>query len=241
MSYAFHDIKHIVQPYLDDLPAHLLHRADHFIPLREIFKKCRHYRIRLNPHKCVFYIETGRLLGFFVSKAAIHVDPSKVEAIIKLPPYSSLRQLQSLQGKVNFLRRFIPNYAEITKGFTQSLKKNTPFFWDEIANKSFDALKHVLTHAPLLHLPKYNQDYFLYLAASHSTIRMVLVQEDESGSEHVIYYLSQTLNPTELKYSHVEKVALAAVQVVQRFRHYVLLRKTTVISDCNPMIYIITK
>lgn len=70
---------------------------------------------------------------------------------------------------------------------------------------------------------------------------MVLVQEDEFGTEHVIYYLSRTLNPTELKYSHVEKLALATIQVVQRFRHYILLRKTTVISDCNPMIYIFTK
>jgi len=195
----------------------------------------------LNPHKCVFYIETGQLLGFVVSKAGIRVDPSKVEVIIKLPPPSSLRQLQSLQGKENFLRRFIPNYAEITKGFTWLLKQNTPFFWDEIANKSFDALKHMLTHAPLLHLPNYNQDYFLYLAASHSTIRIVLVHEHESGNEHVIYYLSQTLNPTELKYSHVEKLALVAVQAVQRFHHYILLCKTTVISDCNPMIYILTK
>lgn len=39
----------------------------------------------------------------------------------------------------------------------------------------------------------------------------------------------------------MEKLALAAVQVVQRFRHYILLRKTTVISYCNPMIYILTK
>jgi hypothetical protein len=29
MSYAFHDIKHIVQPCLDDLPAHSLHHSDH--------------------------------------------------------------------------------------------------------------------------------------------------------------------------------------------------------------------
>jgi hypothetical protein len=29
MSYAFHDIKHIVQPYLDDLPAHSMRRVDH--------------------------------------------------------------------------------------------------------------------------------------------------------------------------------------------------------------------
>ena len=104
MSYAFHDIKHIVQPYLDDLPAHSLRKADHLTHLRAIFMRCRHYRIRLNTHKCVFCIEMGCLLGFVVSKADIHVDPSKVEAIVKLPPPSSLRQLQSLQGKENFLR-----------------------------------------------------------------------------------------------------------------------------------------
>jgi len=99
MSYVFHDIKHIVQPYLDDLPAHSLHQADHLIHLQAMFMRCRHYRIRLNPHKCVFCIEVGRLLGFVVSKANIRVDPLKVEAIFKLPPPSSLRQLQSLQGK----------------------------------------------------------------------------------------------------------------------------------------------
>ena len=34
---------------------------------------------------------------------------------------------------------------------------------------------------------------------------------------------------------------MVAVQFVQQFCHYILLRKTTVISDCNPMIYILTK
>ena len=96
--------------------------------------RCRHYRIRLNPHKCVFCVESGRLLGFVVSKAGICVDLSKVEAIVNIPPSSTLRQLQSLQGKENFLRRFIPNYAELTKGSTRLLKQNVPFFWDEIAN-----------------------------------------------------------------------------------------------------------
>jgi hypothetical protein len=29
MSYAFHDIKHIVEPYLDELPTHSSHQRDH--------------------------------------------------------------------------------------------------------------------------------------------------------------------------------------------------------------------
>jgi hypothetical protein len=57
----------------------------------------------------------------------------------------------------------------------------------------------------------------------------------------VVYYLSKSLSPTEIKYSHVEKLALVVVQVVQRFRHYILLRKTTIISYCNPMQHILTR
>jgi hypothetical protein len=91
---------------------------------------------------------------------------------------------------VNFLRRFIANYAEITKGFMRLLKKYVPFLWDEATQCSFDALKHALITAPLLRPPNYNKDFLLYLAAAKSTIGMVLVQEDDSLSEYVIYYLS---------------------------------------------------
>jgi hypothetical protein len=146
-----------------------------------------------------------------------------------------------LQGKANFLRRFICNYAEITKGFMWLLQKNTPFIWDDAAQQSFNALKHALTHAPLLHPPKYTKDYILYLATSSSTIVNVLVQEDSNGEEHVIYYLSKSLSGPELQYSHVEKLALAVIIAVQRFCHYILLRTTTVIVDSNPMYHVLTR
>jgi hypothetical protein len=156
-------------------------------------------------------VESGRLLGFIISRQGIQVDPLKVEAILNLPPPSTLRQLQSLQGKGKFLRRFIPNYAEINRGFTRLLKKDLEFVWDTIANNAFEDLKLSLTRAPLLFPTDYSRDYFLYLAASEYTIGMVLVQEDDANDEHVIYYLSRSLMPTEIKYLHVEKLALAAV------------------------------
>ena len=67
MNFSFHDIKAIVEPYLDDLPAHFHKRIDRPNHLRLIFERCRYYKICLNPHKCVFCVESGRLLGFIVS------------------------------------------------------------------------------------------------------------------------------------------------------------------------------
>jgi hypothetical protein len=83
------------------------------------------------------------------------------------------------------------------------LKKDVPFFWDKVAQRSFYALKHALTTAPLLRPPNYNKDFLLYMATTESTIGMVLVQEDNSFSEYMIYYLSQGLVGLELNYSHI--------------------------------------
>jgi hypothetical protein len=58
---------------------------------------------------------------------------------------------------------------------------------------------------------------------------MVMVKEDDDLHENIVYYLSQNLGGPEIKYSHVEKLSLVIVHVVQRLRHYILLCKTTVV------------
>jgi hypothetical protein len=70
---------------------------------------------------------------------------------------------------------------------------------------------------------------------------MVLVQEDSSDEEHVIYYMSKILSGPELRYLHVEKLALETVITVQIFCHYILLHTTMVIADSNPRYHILTR
>jgi hypothetical protein len=133
MSFAFHDLKHIVEAYLDDLASCSRKRKDHPMHLRLIFERCRYFKIHLNPNKCSFCVTSRCLLGFIISTTEIMVYPLKVEAIVQLPPPRTILQLQSHQGKANFLQRFIANYAKITKGFMRLLKKDVPFLWDEAA------------------------------------------------------------------------------------------------------------
>jgi hypothetical protein len=74
MSFAFHDLKHIVEAYLDDLASHSRKRTDHPAHLRLIFERFRYFRIHLNPNKCSFCVTSGCLLGFIVSTREIMVD-----------------------------------------------------------------------------------------------------------------------------------------------------------------------
>ena len=135
----------------------------------------------------------GHLLGFVVSKDGIWIDPLKIAAIFALPASTNLLELQSLQGKEKFLRRFVCNFAKKMHGYMRLLKKDTPFFWDDQAQRAFDNLKHALTHSPVIHPLDYLKDFLLYVVASTTTIGMVLAQEDQNGLEHVIYYASKNL------------------------------------------------
>jgi hypothetical protein len=92
-----------------------------------------------------------------------------------------------------------------------------------------------------LNPPNYSRDYLLYITASEGMIGMVLVQEDDELCEHVVYYLSRNLVGPQLKYSHVEKLALDVVHAVQRLQHYIFLCRTTVVADVNLFQYIPTR
>ena len=87
----------------------------------------------------------------------------------------------------------------------------------------------------------YSHDFLIYVAASMETVGVVLFQEDEELHEHVIYYLSRNLIDVELRYSHVEKLALATVHAVQRLRHYILLRQNLCIAHINPFQFVLTR
>ena len=139
----------------------------------------------------------GHLLGFMVSKDGIRIDPLKIATILDILAPTNLLELQSLQVKAKFLRRFMCNFVEKMHDYMRLLKKNTPFFWDDQAQRAFDNIKHALTHSPVIHPPDYSKDFLLYIAASPTTIAMVLVQENLHDQEHMIYYASKNLMDSE--------------------------------------------
>lgn len=99
--------------YLDDLTAFSKSDQEHLEHLRQVFLFCRKYGISLNPKKSLFCLEEGKLLGHIISKYGIRIDPDRIEAILQVPHPRNIKELQAFLGKINFLRRFIPNLAEL--------------------------------------------------------------------------------------------------------------------------------
>jgi hypothetical protein len=130
MDHAFKDlIGKFMADYQDDLTIHSKIREKHIHHLREVFQRCRLYGISLNPKKCLFVVSKGNILGHIVNKEGIYIDPERVKAINELNPLTSKKGVQSFFGKINFVRRFVPDYATIVKPINALLKKDHRFEW----------------------------------------------------------------------------------------------------------------
>jgi len=116
--------------YLDDVTVFSQSDDEHLRHLQRFFEKCRRFGISLNPKKCLFGLEEGKLLGHIISKEGIKIDPRRIEAILKLEHPRNLKELQSFIRRINFLRRFIPNLAELLRNITNMLRKDVKIKWD---------------------------------------------------------------------------------------------------------------
>jgi len=100
-------------------------------------------------------MDEGKLIGHIISKEGIRIDPTQMEAIQKIDFPRSKKEIQSFNGKMNFLHCFMPNLVEHLRKITNMLKKYSVVKWTEEAIKSFNLVKLALSSAPMLINPDY--------------------------------------------------------------------------------------
>ena len=95
--------------------------------LEQVFKRCKEYKLRMNPMKCAFRVFVGKFLGFLVHHRGISVDPAKATAIATMKRPTMVRELKNFLGRVSYIRIFVPGLASVTCGLSKLLKKGTEF------------------------------------------------------------------------------------------------------------------
>jgi len=96
-----------VQAYVDNMVVTSHEREQHTVDLEELFATIAKYRLKLNPEKCVFGVETGKFLGFMLTERKIEANPDKCAAIIAMKSLASVKEVQQLTGRMAALSRFV--------------------------------------------------------------------------------------------------------------------------------------
>ena len=92
---------------MDDMLVKGRREDDHLDDLKETFDTFRSNNMKLNPSKCVFGVTARKFLGFMVSQRGIEVNSDKIRAIMEMTPPRNVKEVQSLNGKVAVLNRFV--------------------------------------------------------------------------------------------------------------------------------------
>ena len=103
------------------------------------------------------------------------------KAIDEAVPPTTKTELQSLLGKINFIRRFISNLSERILPFSPllKLKNDQEFKWGDIQQKAFEEIKEYMKCLPMLVPPQQGKPFKLYISADDKTIGSALMQEFE--------------------------------------------------------------
>jgi len=150
-------------------------------------------------------------------------------------------ELQSLIGKINFIKRFISNLSGKIKAFSLllKLKVDQEFVWETEQQLALDDIKKYLTNPLVLVPPQHRKPFRLYLSTDDTIIGSALIQEFE-GKERVIYYLSRRLVNAETRYLAIEKLYLCLYFSCIKLRHYLLSAECIVICKDDVVKYMLS-
>ncbi|GFX84467.1 retrovirus-related Pol polyprotein from transposon opus [Trichonephila clavipes] len=123
------------------------------------------------------------------------------------------KQLRSALGLCNFYRQYIPNFAKIALPLAELTKKKVPneIPWNKEAENAFQELKTALCGITELQVSDMEKPYYLHTDASQTAVGCCLGLLDGEDHIHAIAFGSQKLNPSQQKWSTIEREAYAII------------------------------
>ena len=248
--------------YLDDLIIYGKTIEEQEERLFKTLDRLRLYGLKVDPKKCVFFVKSVKHLGHIVSSDGIRPDADKTAALTDWPKPITLRELKSFLGFAGYYRRFVKDFSKIVKPLNKlcegyvppktlkkmSTKPSTPPLnmsskidkkWDESCQVAFDTIKERLITPPVLGYADLTSPFVIHTDASLTGLGACLYQM-QNGEMRVIAYASRGLNRSEMNYpAHKREFLALKWAITDKFRDYLFASKFTVITDNNPLTYVL--
>ena len=149
-------------------------------------------------------------------KEGIAVDPGKIDAIIKSPTPKNAKQLGRFLGQLRWHNYMLQHLADFATPLHVAVHR-TPFRWTETEEKAYDALKIMLSQAPVVQPPDWTRPFHVFVDASNIAIGSALMQLTTPNWYRRVDYSSRKLSTAERNYSTIERKALRMIYSINKF------------------------
>ena len=198
-----------VLAYMDDIVIFSKTYQEHLHTLETVFKRLLAAGITLKLSKCIFASNKVDFLGYELSEEGVKPQKRLTEAILTFATPLNRKELRRFLGLAGFYRRFIPQFASISRPLNRLTSDNVNFQWTDECDTAFNTLKQKLSSEPVLAFPKLGEPFVVEVDASDYAVGGVLAQLGNDNDLHPVAYMSIALNPSQQNWCPYSKEAYA--------------------------------
>ena len=216
-----------VRVYLDDLLVLTSSTwEDHLNKLERVLRKVQKAGLQANASKCYFGRTEIEYLGFKVSREGIRPITSKVDAMRRIAPPKTRKQLRSFIGLINYYKDMWHKRSDTLAPLTRLTSKTVKWRWTHVEQKAFDDMKMILSREVLLKYPNFNKPFVIYTDASKLQLGAVITQDEQP-----IAFYSRKLSDAQTRYTTTERELLSIVETLKEYRSILLGQRIIVYTD----------
>jgi hypothetical protein len=212
---------------MDDLIIFSRSVKSHFEHLETILKALEMNGLKISPSKAKLFRTKVVYMGheIMINKNHQGIRPlrDQTEAIRKLSPPKTKRQLRGFIGKVNYLSMYLPRLQLLLQPLYKLVAKRAEFIWTEQHQATYNSILQLLVKPPILSLPRNHGLFRLYVDTSRIGTGASLWQIQD-GQERLLAYFSKALPKAAIHYGISELELTGITIAVSAFRH--LLKNT---------------
>lgn len=163
---------------VDDMITKSKTQVEHPTHLKETFELLKKYMMKFNLEKCMFGVSLVKFLELMVRQREIEANLEKIWAVVKMKSPRTVKNIESLAGKLAALNRFISWATDKCHVFFQVMSKYRKMEWMIVCEEAFQQLKQYLLKASLLSMPREGDILCLYLVVFKRATSAVIVREE---------------------------------------------------------------
>jgi hypothetical protein len=147
-----------IQVYLDDIIITSNGTfEEHAAIMETVLERLQKVNFRANLKKCYFGESKIDYLGYEITRDGIQRQPYKVEAILKLSPPKTKRQLRNFLGMINYYRDIWQKRSHMLAPLTGLVSPIVKYKWGPDQQKAFDEIKQKVIQETLLAFPDFKK------------------------------------------------------------------------------------